>query len=210
MSNDDGKRLYVARAVMVAEATAIMAAHHKLGHPMSRAVSLILGEPVEGRGNTLHRPGKVVTTGIGKSGLVARRIAAVLCSTGTPAVYLHPVEALHGDIGIVTQGNPVIMISKSGATPELVTLLEALRGMQFADTPLIGIIGTPESWLAQTADVVLDASVQREADPLNLIPTASTAVATALGDALACALMHARGWTAADYARIHPAGSGGK
>lgn len=197
MSAEHSEWLHAARTAMVVEAKAIMAAYHRLGDDFCRAVQTIL-----------DHQGKVVVTGLGKSGLVARKLAATLCSTGTPAVYLHPVEALHGDIGIVAQGNPVIMISRSGATPELVGLVEALRRMVLVDTPLIGIVGTPGSWLALTANVVLDVSFEREADPLNLVPTASAAVAMAIGDALACVLMHARGVTAEDLRRLHPAGNG--
>lgn len=197
MNSDDSKRLYVARAVMVAEGQAIMTAYHRLGDAFCRAVQTIL-----------DHPGKVVVTGIGKSGLVARKLAATLCSTGTPAIFLHPVEALHGDLGMVVDGDVVLMISKSGETPELKRLLVNLA--PHLSCPTIGIIGTLDSYLWYGVDVVLDASVEREADPLNLVPTASTAVAMALGDALACALLHARGFTTADYAKVHPAGNGGR
>jgi arabinose-5-phosphate isomerase len=154
-----------------------------------------------------HHPGKVVVTGLGKSGFVAQKLAATMCSTGTPAVFLHPVDALHGDVGIYAAGDPTIILSKSGTTMELLRLIPVLRGL---NSPLIGIIGTPMSPLAKEMDIVLDASVRAEADPYNLAPTASTAVATALGDALALAIRRARNLTPEDFAQLHPAGQLGR
>ena len=154
-----------------------------------------------------HHPGKIVVTGLGKSGFVAQKLAATMCSTGTPAVFLHPVDALHGDVGIYAEGDPTIILSKSGTTMELLRLIPVLRGL---NSQLIGIIGTPMSPLAREMDIVLDASVRAEADPYNLAPTASTAVATALGDALALGIRRARNLTPEDFAQLHPAGQLGR
>ena len=151
--------------------------------------------------------GKIVVTGLGKSGFVAQKLAATMCSTGTPAVFLHPVDALHGDVGIYAAGDPTIILSKSGTTMELLRLIPVLRGL---NSPLVGIIGSLASPLAREMDILLDASVRAEADPYNLAPTASTAVATALGDALALAIRHARNLTPEDFAQLHPAGQLGR
>jgi arabinose-5-phosphate isomerase len=148
-----------------------------------------------------------VVSGMGKSGHIGQKIAATLSSTGSPAVFLHPAEAVHGDLGIYSPGDPTIFISKSGSTLELLRLLPILREFR---SPIIGILGNPNATLAREADVVLDASVSREADPLNLAPTASTTVALALGDALAAALMTVRGFRPQDFARLHPAGQLGR
>ena len=186
----------IARAVLDSEAQAIAAAANRLNGAISKAVELIL-----------NHPAKVVVSGVGKSGHIGQKIAATLASTGTPAVFLHAAEAAHGDLGIYTPGNPSILISKSGATAELLRLLPVLRQFQ---SSLIAIVGNLNSPLAQQADVVLDARVEREADPLNLAPTCSTTVALALGDALAVALMQARQFTDKDFARFHPAGQLGR
>ena len=151
--------------------------------------------------------GRVVVTGLGKSGFVAQKLAATMCSTGTPAVFLHPVDALHGDVGIYADGDPTIILSKSGTTLELLRLMPVLRGL---NSPLIGIVGNQVSPLAREMDIVLDASVRAEADPYNLAPTASTAVATALGDALALAVRQARKLTPEHFAQLHPAGQLGR
>lgn len=184
--------LSIARSTMLAEAEAIQAAASRLGEAMVVVVQTILSSK-----------GKVVVIGMGKSGHIGEKIVATLCSTGTPSVFLHAAEATHGDLGIYEPGDPTIMISKSGATAELVNLIPVLR--QFK-TPLIGILGNLSSPLARLVDVVLDGRVAREADPLNLAPTSSSAVALAIGDALAAALMHARQFTDADFARYHPSG----
>ena len=181
---------------MVAEAEAITAAAERVGEGFSRAVRILAGHT-----------GKVIVTGLGKSGLVAQKLAATLCSTGTPAVFLHPVDALHGDVGIYSGSDPTVMLSKSGTTIELLRLVPVLRELR---SPLIGIIGNPTSPLARQMDEVLDAFVRMEADPHNLAPTSSTAVATALGDALALAVMQAREQTAEDFSRRHPAGQLGR
>lgn len=155
----------------------------------------------------LNRPGKVVVTGLGKSGIIARKISATLTSTGTPSVYLSASEALHGDVGMVTPGDVVIMLSKSGTTAELTQMVPALERIQ---VPIIGIFGDVHTDLAQRSTVVLEASVLREACPLDLAPTASTTMALVLGDALAMALMKARSFVAEQFAVFHPAGALGR
>jgi arabinose-5-phosphate isomerase len=151
--------------------------------------------------------GRVVVSGIGKSGHVARKIAATLASTGTPAFFLHPAEANHGDLGMVTRDDVLVAVSNSGATEELARIMPIARRQ---GTRLIAITGRADSALAQLADVHLDAAVDREACPLNLAPTASTTAALALGDALAVALLDARGFGPDDFARSHPGGSLGR
>jgi arabinose-5-phosphate isomerase len=188
--------LEAAREAMEVEAEAIRAAGQRLDHNLERAVDLILAHP-----------GKIVVTGLGKSGHVARKIVATLCSTGTPAVFLHAAEASHGDLGIYSPGDPTLMISKSGNTAELLALIPFLRELP---SRRIGIIGNPRSPLAAEMDVVLDASVEREADPENLAPTASATVALVLGHALTVALMRARNFTVDDFGRYHPGGQLGR
>lgn len=187
-----------ARAVMEAEAAAIALAARRLDQRFDRAVNLLLAQGGGGGGG-----GKVIVTGVGKSGHVARKLAATLCATGTPALFLHPTEAAHGDLGAYAPGDPTIMISKSGTTAELFRLFPRLDALQ---SPTIGILGNLTGPLAERVAVVLDARVSREADPLAIVPTSSTAVAAALGDALAVALMRARGFTDGDFAARHPAG----
>jgi len=188
--------LKVARAVLEAESQAIRQVAARLDDNLSRAVQIILE----------HR-GKVVVSGIGKSGHIGHKLAATLSSTGTPAVFLHAAEAVHGDLGIYTPGDPSILISKSGATAELLRLVPVLRQFQ---SPLIAIVGNLSSPLASQADVVLDARVEREADHLNLAPTCSSTAALAIGDALAVALMYARRFSPRDFAQFHPAGQLGR
>lgn len=188
--------LQAAMQAMEVDAQAISAASGRLNGDLTRAVEIILSHP-----------GKVVVTGIGKSGHIGQKIVATLCSTGTPAVFLHAAEAVHGDLGVYTPGDPTILISKSGSTNELVRLMPILRQFQ---SPLISIVGNLNSALGREADVVLDACVEREADPLGIVPTASTVVAMALGDALAAALMVARQFTDQDFARYHPGGQLGR
>ncbi len=151
--------------------------------------------------------GKVILLGLGKSGLIARKIAATLTSTGTAAVYLHPSDALHGDLGIVTSDDVAILMSNSGETDELLEIVPYLKKRQ---VPIIAIVGNLNSSLARNADVILDASVDKEACPLNLAPTTSTTVALAIGDAIAMTLMQAKGLTPEDFALNHPAGRLGK
>jgi arabinose-5-phosphate isomerase len=193
---DKLKLLEAARKVLEIESRAIEAASQRLNGSMIEAVSLILGHP-----------GKVIVTGLGKSGHVARKLAATLQSTGTPSVFLHPGEAAHGDLGICQNGDPIVMISKSGTTSELLGMVGPLREL---NGPLIGILGNTESPLAAVMDVVLDGSVQREADPHGFTPTSSSVVALAMGHALAVALMEARGFSASDFSRLHSGGQLGR
>ena len=195
-SGPENDWLAVARAAMEIEACAIQSAAVRLDGELIRAVDLILAHP-----------GKVIVTGIGKSGHIARKIVATLCSTGTAAVFLHPAEALHGDLGIYTPGDPTVLLSNRGASAELQSLVPLLR--QFR-SPLIGILGSRSSPLAAQVDVLLDASVEREADPHNLAPTASAVTALALGHALAIALMCARNFTPEEFGRFHPGGQLGR
>ncbi len=151
--------------------------------------------------------GRVVATGMGKSGHVARKIAATLASTGTPAFYVHPGEASHGDLGMITDADVVLALSNSGETDELLTIIPVLKRQ---GNPLVVMSGRPASSAAQLADVHLDVSVPEEACPLGLAPTSSTTAALVMGDALAVALLEARGFTSEDFARSHPAGSLGR
>ena len=150
---------------------------------------------------------KVIVIGVGKSGVIAQKIAQTLTSTGTVAIFVHPSDALHGSLGVITSGDVVIALSNSGETDEIVALLPALS---LRAVPLIAIVGNTDSTLARKADVVLDASVDKEACPLNLAPTTSTTVALAIGDAIAMTLMESRGLTPEDFAANHPAGRLGK
>jgi arabinose-5-phosphate isomerase len=155
----------------------------------------------------LKTKGRVVVTGMGKSGHIATKIAATLASTGTPAMFVHPAEASHGDLGMITPSDSVIALSNSGTTSEVVTLLPLLKRMA---VPLITMTGIADSVLAQTADVNLDTSVREEACPLDLAPTSSTTVCLVMGDALAIALLEARGFSAEDFAFSHPGGALGR
>jgi arabinose-5-phosphate isomerase len=188
--------LDAARAAVEIEAESLAAAASRLDDELIRAVDLIVAHP-----------GKVVVTGIGKSGHIARKLVSTLCSTGTAAVFLHPAEAVHGDLGIYTPGDPTVLISRHGSTPELVALVPLLREFH---SPLIGILGRASSPLASHLDVLLDASVEREADPHNLAPTASAVTALAIGDALVVALMCARNFSAQEFGRFHPGGQLGR
>ena len=154
-----------------------------------------------------NHTGKVVFTGIGKSGYIAQKLSSTFNSTGTRSVFLHPSEALHGDLGIYSKGDPTIFLSRSGSTQELLNLIPVIR--QF-DSPVIAMVGNLVSPLAQAADFVLDASITREADPLGFVPTASTTLALALGDALACTLMQVKGFQREDFLKFHPGGQLGK
>lgn len=194
--SDRQEWLRAARTAMETEANAIRLAAGRLDERLLQAAGLILGHS-----------GKVVVTGIGKSGHIARKIAATLCSTGTPAVFLHPAEAIHGDLGIYTPGDPTVLLSKNGASVELLGLCPLLRHFQ---SPLIGILGNTASPLAAEMDVLLDASVEREADPHNLAPTASSVTALAVGHALAIALLCARKFTPEEFGRYHPGGQLGR
>jgi arabinose-5-phosphate isomerase len=188
--------LHTAKNTICKEIAALTCAMERLGTEFDQAVHLILAAP-----------GKVLVSGLGKSGIIGSKIAATLASTGTPAVFLHPVDALHGDFGVVQRGDIAVLISKSGETPEVIDLLQVIKPLGL---PSIGIIGKCESTLGRQCCVTLDASVESEACPLNLAPTSSTTVAVALGDALAACLIERRGFTPTDFARCHPAGSLGK
>ena len=181
--------------LMEAEAIRVTASRLKRGQ-VKRAIEL------------LHDcRGKVVMVGVGKSGNIAEKIAATLTSTGTAALYLHPSDALHGGLGILSSDDVVIALSNSGETDEIITMLPYLKHRQ---VPIIAIVGNLRSTLARTSDVVLDATVDQEACPLNLAPTTSTTVALAIGDALAMTLMQVKGLTMDDFALNHPAGQLGK
>ncbi|WP_407279727.1 KpsF/GutQ family sugar-phosphate isomerase [Aromatoleum evansii] len=186
----------LARRVLRIEADAIVALADRLGAEFEQAVDLIL-----------QRRGRVIVTGIGKSGHIGRKLAATLASTGTPAYFVHAAEAAHGDLGMITPEDIVIALSNSGASEEVLTIVPLVKRQ---GAKLISITGRPESPLAREADVHLDAAVAEEACPLNLAPTASTTAALALGDALAVALLDARGFGADDFARSHPGGSLGR
>jgi arabinose-5-phosphate isomerase len=178
------------------EAAAIAALELRLGEPFVRAV------------NAIHRAtGRVIVSGIGKSGIIGRKIAATLTSTGSPAIFLHPVDALHGDLGIVGPGDVALLLSKSGESEELKGLLECLG--RFGVT-IIALTGNPESTLARQAQIVLDSAVEEEACPHDLAPTCSTTAALALGDALAVTILLERGFRQQDFARLHPAGTLGR
>lgn len=185
-----------ARHVLETEAVAIRLAGERLDSAFVKAVDLLYADK-----------GKIIITGLGKSGHVGRKIAATFCSTGAPAVFMHAAEASHGDLGVHQSRDPVIFLSNSGSTDELQGLVPAFRER---GSSLIGILGNPHGPLACKVDVVLDASVVREADPLDMVPTASFSVAAAMGDALAAALMSRREFTEEDYARSHPGGQLGR
>ena len=195
-NSSSASALDLAREVLRIEAEAITALIPRLGPDFLRALELVLG-----------CRGRVVVSGIGKSGHVARKIASTMASTGTPAFFVHPAEASHGDIGMVTREDVVIALSNSGESAELVTILPVIKRQ---GAGLIAITGEAGSTLAREADVHLDARVAQEACPLGLAPTASTAAAMALGDALAIALLDARGFSADDFARSHPGGALGR
>jgi arabinose-5-phosphate isomerase len=184
------------RRVVRMEGEALAAAAERLGAEFARAVELIA-----------RARGRVIVTGVGKSGLVARKIAATLTSTGTPASFLHPVESVHGDLGIVGAGDVALMISKSGESDELLALLEHLKRF---GVRTIALTGAGDSALGRHCDVTLDAGVKEEACPHDLAPTTSTTVALALGDALAVALLEEKGFRREDFARLHPGGTIGR
>jgi len=184
------------RRVMKIESDAVRGAAARLNSSFVRAVHLIQ-----------RRRGKVVVTGMGKSGLIGRKIVATLNSTGTPAIYLHPAEAGHGDLGAVTLGDVVLAISLSGETREIIDLLPALARLR---APVIAMTGNASSSLAAASETVLDIGVRRESCPLNLAPTASCATTLAMGDALAMVLMKRQGFDEDDFASVHPQGSLGK
>ena len=193
---DADQALRLARETFAIEAAALLGLGARLDARFAQAVHKIL-----------QIPGRVVVMGMGKSGHVGRKIAATLASTGTPAMFVHPAEASHGDLGMVTAHDVVLAISNSGESAELTAILPVLKRL---GAPLIAITGNAQSTLARHADVALDCSVEREACPLNLAPTASTTAQLAMGDALAVALLDARGFRAEDFARSHPGGALGR
>jgi arabinose-5-phosphate isomerase len=188
--------LNTARRVLRIEAQAIQDVMARLDGAFEHAVELLFA-----------CKGRVAVTGMGKSGIVARKISATLSSTGTPSFFLHPAEALHGDLGMLSAGDSIIAVSYGGETREIIELLDALKRMEIR---LIGLTGNPKSTIAQASDIVLDVGVNEEACSLNLAPTASTTVAMAVGDALAVALLEKRDFRHDDFAALHPAGSLGK
>jgi arabinose-5-phosphate isomerase len=183
----------LAERVLRIEADAILGIIPKVDERFERAVEMM-------RACT----GRIVVTGIGKSGLVGRKIAATLASTGTPAYFLHPAEGMHGDVGMLARGDIVVALSNSGETNEMLAILPPLKRL---GVPIVLLTGNPKSTLARQSDVVLDVSVAEEACPLNLAPTSSTTAALAMGDALAMVLLELRGLRPEDYAALHPAGA---
>ncbi|GAB4269353.1 MAG: KpsF/GutQ family sugar-phosphate isomerase [Candidatus Rifleibacteriota bacterium] len=185
-----------AKRALQIEIEAIESAKSRLNENFVRAVNLIL-----------NSSGRLVVCGMGKSGLVGKKISATLSSTGTPSFFLHPAEALHGDLGMVTDKDVVLLLSNSGETEEIIRLIPFLRRV---GAGLIAMVGNIDSSLGKMADVTIDSSVSQEACPMNLAPTSSTTVTMALGDALAVALMEARGFKEKDFARLHPSGTLGR
>ena len=183
----------IAARVLRLEAEAILALIPRLDARFADAVTLLHGVP-----------GRVIVTGMGKSGLIGRKIAATLASTGTPAYFLHPAEGVHGDLGMVARGDAVLALSNSGETDEVLAILPPLKRL---GVPVVLLTGNPASTLALQCEVVLDVSVTEEACPMNLAPTSSTTAALAVGDALAMALLELRGLRPEDYAALHPRGS---
>lgn len=192
----DADALAAARRVLRFGAEALRALEQRLDADFLAAVEIL--ESAFGR---------VIVSGIGKSGIIARKLAATLTSTGTPAVYLHPVEGLHGDLGIVGRGDAAILVSKSGASDELTRLVEHLSRF---GVPIVALTGSSDSTLGRAADVALDCAIAEEACPFDLTPTTSTTAALAMGDALAVTLLERRGFTRDDFARLHPGGALGR
>ena len=185
-----------ARLVLEVEAAAIRDLIDRIDGSFSAAVEAIAG-----------CSGRIFTSGIGKSGIICQKIASTLSSTGTPSMFMHPVEAIHGDLGMLVAGDAMIVLSSSGETEELLRLVPVVKRL---GAPLIGIVGRTESSLARECDIVLDVSIREEACPLGLAPTASTTAALAMGDALAMALIERRGFSAEQFAERHPGGNLGK
>ena len=190
------KALDLARQVLKIEAQAVESLVERVDETFMHALELIL-----------HCTGRIVVSGMGKSGHIARKIASTMASTGTPAFFVHPGEASHGDLGMITQNDVIIALSNSGESPELLTIVPLLKRQ---GAKLIAMTGNPNSSLAKEADVHLNVAVTQEACPLGLAPTASTTATLAMGDALAIALLDARGFGADDFARSHPGGALGK
>lgn len=188
--------LALARKVLETEAAAILALVERLDDKFERAVELLR-----------QCRGRVILTGMGKSGIICRKITATLTSTGTASFFLHPAEAIHGDLGVIQSDDVVVALSYSGETDEILRLLETIRRL---GAKLVTITGAPDSTLGQAADVALDCSVAEEACPMNLVPTASTTAALAIGDALAMTLLVEKGFRQEDFANLHPGGKIGK
>jgi len=193
---DRGVDLNLARQVLRTEADAIEGLLDRLDDRFIHAVELLA-----------NCRGRVIVTGMGKSGIISRKIAATLASTGTPAFFLHPAEAVHGDLGVVQGDDVVVALSHSGETNEILRLLETIRRV---GARIVCLTGAPTSALAEAADITLDCSVTSEACPMNLVPTASTTAALALGDALAMTLLERKGFCKEDFASLHPGGGLGK
>ena len=194
--DDTETALELAKKVLRTEAAAILGLVDRLNGDFERAVDLLF-----------DCRGRVIVTGMGKSGIICRKIAATLSSTGTPAFFLHPAEAIHGDLGAIRDEDVVIALSHSGETEELVRLIESIRRI---GARLIAITGSPKSTLGKAADVTLDCGIAEEACPMNLVPTASTTAALALGDALAMTLLVRKGFREEQFASLHPGGKIGK
>jgi arabinose-5-phosphate isomerase len=195
-AGDDSQDRELARRVLRTEAAAIEGLIDRLDAQFDRAVDLIAA-----------CGGRVIVTGMGKSGIIARKLAATMTSTGTPAYFLHPAEAIHGDLGVIQASDIVVALSHSGETAEVVRLLEAMRRLGIK---LVAITGVPGSTLGEAADATLDCRVDEEACPLNLAPTASTTAALAMGDALSMAVSVRKGFSLEDFAILHPGGKLGK
>lgn len=196
-SSASGERhLDSARRTVALEIAAVQGLHERLDDAFTRACDMMLA-----------CDGRVIVTGMGKSGHIASKIAATLASTGTPAFYVHPAEASHGDLGMITARDVVLALSNSGTTPEVLTIVPLIKRI---GAQLIAMTGKPDSTLGRLADIVLDAGVKAEACPMDLVPTSSTTVALVLGDALAIALLEARGFSAEDFAFSHPGGALGR
>ncbi len=193
LENDETESVIRAREVLRIEAESIAQLIPKLDQNFTRAVDLIY-----------RSKGRLIVTGIGKSGLIGKKIVATMTSTGTPAIFLHPVEGLHGDLGIVTKEDVMIAISNSGETSELNLIIESIRRI---GVPLIAFTGRADSTLGRSSDVVIDVGVEREACPFNLAPTSSSTASLAMGDALAIALIEKRNFNEKDFFRFHPGGN---
>jgi len=186
----------IARRVLEIESAAILDLLPRIGEGFDAALEILLG-----------CPGRVVVMGVGKSGLIGQKVSATFASTGTPSLFLHPAEAIHGDLGRIVKGDVTLAISYSGETEELLALLPSMKRL---GVPLVSATGNPASTLATASDVHLDVSIRQEACPLGLAPTASTTAALAMGDALAMALLERRGFTVEDFADLHPGGRLGR
>ncbi|MGD8783507.1 MAG: KpsF/GutQ family sugar-phosphate isomerase, partial [Thioalkalispiraceae bacterium] len=193
---DKNRVAKLARAVIETEAQAVEKLLERIGDTFTNAVDAML-----------HCRGRVVVLGMGKSGHIGNKIAATLASTGTPAFFVHPGEASHGDLGMITSQDVVLALSNSGETDEILTILPLIKRL---NAPLIAMTGNPQSRLAKESDFHLDISVEKEACPLGLAPTSSTTATLVMGDALAIALLESRGFTEDDFARSHPGGRLGK